>query len=230
MAMKSKSLFLLVLGCLCGGTLLALDDAEFWNLGFSADSRYVCFGQYWVDSDMLVANAEVSVVDVARNVFVPNGTGRLRGSIPVSIGSNGRNAVVDLIRTLQPIVSRHAIQHINQGRIIYLNIDDSKEHDAIDFKDFQTDDQYSVRLIERVNSSGAAFHIRGSLTRTNGTQRSFSVGAPDYYRPNVLGYDISQIVVAPNDRNYIFVIKQRLSRKDGAPVTRYMLETLSIDQ
>ena len=69
--MGYKKLLLLLALIVQSAALFAIDNAEFWNLGFSNDSRYFSFGQYWVTSDRFVANAEMNVIDVANNDFVP---------------------------------------------------------------------------------------------------------------------------------------------------------------
>lgn len=210
-------------------SLAALDDAEFWNLGFSADSRYMCFAQYWVDSRGLFANAEIRVVDMKRNSFVSNGSAQLRSTMQVSVGGNGRNSVLDLVRGNNAVLSSYAIEHMRRGRIVYLRVGGGAASNTIDFQDFQSDNHYSIRLISSRNSSGVAFSIRGSITLADGTRRDFSVGLPDYYRPNVVSYTVSQIIVAPDNRSHVFVIEQLVDVGGIAPVARYMVETLSID-
>lgn len=229
--MNNKKIICIILLCISTTALFALGNAEFWNLGFSADSRYVCFGQYWVESQGLHASAEMSVIDVARNSFVDDGRSYQRSSAPVSVGNNGRNAILDLIRTNNAILNRYAIEHTNQGRIIYVRVADTAQSGTIDFQDFQSNDRYSIRIVNAINNTGAAFHLQGIITRANGVQRPFSVGLPGYYRPNVQNYAIAQIIVAPNNRNYVFVIEQLIDQEDGGSlVIRYMIETLSVDQ
>lgn len=227
-----KSLFLLLfilLFIVPAASLVALDDAEFWNLGFSADSRYMCFAQYWVDSRGLFANAEIRVVDVKRNSFVNNGEAQSRSTTPVSVGGNGRNSVLDLVRSTNAVLSRYAIEHVRRGRIIYLRVGGTPSSDMIEFQDFQSNNRYSIRLLSSQNSSGVAFHLQGHITKADGTRRDFSVGLPDYYRPNVVKYTVSQIIVAPDNRGHVFVIAQLVNAGKAVPVTRYMVETLSID-
>lgn len=229
--MNRKKFVCIILLCIPTVSLFSLGTAEFWNLGFSADSRYVCFGQYWVEAQSLHANAEISVVDVVSNSFVDGGRTNLRSSTPVSAGNNGRNVMLDLIRRNNTRLNRYSIEHANQGRIIYLRITNTPQSNTINFQDFQSNSRYSIQLISSKNSTGAAFHLQGTITGTNGVQRPFSVGLPNYYRPNVQDYTIAQIIVAPNNRNYVFIIEQLINQESGrSPAVRYMIETLSIDQ
>jgi len=144
----------------------------------------------------------------AKNSFAPNGSNSFQSTQRVATGSNGRNALLEAVRAAHSTLTRYEIKHVNQGRIIYLRINGAEPTDTINFKDFQSGNEYSVRMVQQANSSGASFHIRGTITFADGRQRSFTVGLPDYYRPNVSHYTLSQIILSPNNRGHIFVIKQ----------------------
>ena len=207
--------------------LLASEQAEFWNLGFSQNGSIFAFAQYWVTTNGSAVNAELYIVDTARNTFVEGGQHQFQERYSLSAGNDGRNAVLKLIDQKDNDMRLHKINYLEQGRIIYLDLDDRNLNDSISFKDFENNKEYAIDLKQRVNENSAAFHINGRVRHANGAWQPFTVGLANYFRPDVLRYEIAQILVASDA--HVFVVEQLVSSRPQQTSTRYMVETAVID-
>lgn len=210
-------------------SIYAAENAEFWNLGFSSDSRYFSFAQFWVANYSATANAELYFVDTARNQFVEGSGEQVSGSQQVAVGNNGRNAVLELVRSGTRYFDQYRINHLRQGRIIYINLQNEKSTSAVTFKDHLTNTAYTVNINQNNAIDGAAFTINGTVTKSSGKAQQLSVGLPNFFRPNVLSYSISQIILAPDESALVFVVEQVIS-DSSVRKTRFMIETVTLDQ
>jgi len=215
-------LFLLTAFIAAGG-----DIAVFENLGFSADSGVFLFGQYGVESEDGVPFAEVFAVDVARNVFVPNGmfVSRLDSGRPLSLGQDGRGALYKLVGEASTVISEYDIDHLNNGRPIYILVDGDEPKSRIAFRDFNTSIRYELNLDQRSRGTGedvqAAFGIRLTVTHPDDRIDQISIGRPDYYRDGVTQYQITQVLLSPDEDSIIIVVEKWY--ENGT--IRYMVET-----
>ncbi|MCL2191346.1 MAG: DUF2259 domain-containing protein [Treponema sp.] len=233
--MLLKRLFLALAGLLIvgGPALWAGDSASFVNLGFSADGSVYMFAQYGVRSGTLRPWANLFVVDVARNDFVPGGRASYTHDRPIVAGQSGSGAMHSLIARNAPLAERHGVIFPNQGQPLYIALpgDPALYNRSITFRDFASRDTtvyYEARLVETIEGSGA--NVRSSffinLRRTHhGETRTFTVGSPSIWRDGILSYRIRQVLVSPSGDSMIFVIEMRRVAGNTHDI-RYMVEAL----
>jgi len=213
--------------------LWAGDSASFVNLGFSADGSVYMFAQYGVRSGTLRPWADLFVVDVARNDFVPGGRSSYTHNRPIVAGQSGSGAMHSLIARNAPLAARHGVVFPNQGQPLYIALvgDPALYNRPITFRDFASRDStvyYEASLVETIEGSGA--NLRSSffinLRKTHrGDTRTFTVGSPSIWRDGILSYRIRQVLVSPSGDSMIFVIEMRRIAGDTHDI-RYMVEAL----
>jgi len=216
-----------------GAALWAGDSASFVNLGFSADGSVYMFAQYGVRSGTLRPWADIFIVDVARNDFVPGGRASYTHARPILAGQTGSGAMHALIARNAPLAERHGVTFPNQGQPLYIALrgDPALTNDPITFRDFASADSviyYEARLVETTEGFGAnarsSFFI--NLRRTHrGETRNFIVGSPGVWRDGILSYRIRQVLVSPSGESLIFVIEMRQAAGNAHDI-RYMVEAI----
>ena len=207
--------------------LFAGDTATFVDLGFSPDGSIYMFGQYGVQSGNLRPWADLFVVDVARNSFVPNGRLSYVHDNPVVAGQNGIGALHRLIAQNAPLAERHSVDYSFQGQPLFISLDNTDE--TIEFRDFDNGVTYRATLVSLVEGEGenlrSSFFINLESISRDGLRRAYTVGSPQLRRPLISSYDIQRVMIAPMDGAMIFVIKMR--RLDGDSFSiRYMVEAV----
>ncbi len=212
-------------------SLSANDVAQFANLGFSPDSRVFMFAQYGIHGDSGQPFAEIYTVDVPGNVFTNGGVARETFTTPITPGQDGRSALYSLLPEVQDQVSRHRIDHINQGRLIYLFVNGEEPRSQIEFRDFESGNRYSIVLEQDSQGEGetgrAAFYLDVALTLSNGRRYEHRVGRPGFFRDGVSRYRILQAILAPDDRSLVVVVERITDTATGARI-RYMVETVRL--
>jgi predicted secreted protein len=210
--------------------LKAGDSASFVDLGFSADGRIYMFAQHGVRSGTLYPWADLFVVDVARNDFVPQGRIPYAHDKPINAGQDGSGALYRLLTQNAELIERYGLSYPNQGQPLYiaLNGDPSYEGAAITFRDFGSDISYRANLVEKINGSGknvrSSFYI--TLESTDGdVEETFTIGTPQLERTSIFSYRIKKVLVAPSGNALIFVIEMKRHGENG-PDIRYMVEAL----
>lgn len=218
-------LFLFVALIAAGG-----DIAMFENLGFSGDSRVFLFGQYGIDAADSAPFAELYVVDVPSNSFVPDGVfTNKRTGVPLSLGQDGRGSLFGLIGEAQDLITKYDIDHLSNGRPIYILVDGETPKDRIEFRDFNTNTRYAFVLSQdqrtRNDTVEASFHIALTVTYPDDRSRTVTIGREGYYRPEVSAYRITQVLLSPDENSIVVVVEKLLT--DGS--IRYMVETAPLD-
>lgn len=211
-------------------TLSAGDAAAFLNLGFSPDGRYFLFGVHGVEEETSHPYAELYLVDVPRNEFVPAGIQQKTFAVSLLPGQESIGALLALLYDAIPLVEKHRIDHLRQGRLLYILLDGERPKEYLEFRDFYTSTLYRVTLIQTEKgskeTSEAAFHLQVVITGREGTHRTYLVGRPNYYRKGVQEYRIRQVILAPDDASLVFVMEKRIYAPTG-PSIRYMVETIT---
>jgi predicted secreted protein len=229
-----KKLFLLV--CLAlilyGPCLWAGDVALFVDLGFSPDGKTYMFAQYGVQSESLRPWADLYVVDVPQNNFVPGGKISYVHTVPVIAGQDGSGALYRLIAQNAALAERHKINYIFQGQPLFIALNgQSAPESAVEFRDFEQGASYRASLVSSVEGSGAnlrsSFHINLERTGRDGKRQTYTVGTPQLKRPLIGSYGIKKVMVAPHDGSIIFVIEMKKQTDNGFDV-RYMVEALKL--
>ncbi len=216
-----------------GLAVWAGDIATFQNLGFSPNSRYLMFGQYGITDAASSPYADVFIVDIPGNSFVPNGVHSTAPKRVAEPFNNGIGALFTLLRDTTALVRKHAIDHYTTGRPLYILLDGNEPKKTLEFRDFESGAKYTVTLFQSASGSGenvsSSFHIY--MTRAKGSStRSYTIGRPSYSRKGVKRYTIRQVLIAPDDRSLVFVIEKE--EYNGSPAgysVRYMVETVRLD-
>jgi len=222
-------LFTLNIPVVIAGELATLE-----NLGFSADARYFMFGQHVLRNNTGQAYAEIGVVDVPKNDFVPGGW--KKGSWKVTSHQGSRGALYELLNNSRGLKERYGIYHLRQGRLLYTrsNGDETirEEGDemagapALRFRDFERGIEFVVTLhMENARAStAAAFHIELTTTDSNGAVADYTVGRKGYMRSGVVSYRIDRIWCSSDGRSLVLAV----AKEDESASISYMVETLSI--
>jgi len=211
--------------------LFAGDGASFVNLGFSDDSSYFMFGQYGLSSKSIQPYAELSIVDVAKNSFVSQGSFSEKYSEEASAGINAIGTLFRLALKNAATIANYKINPARNGRLLYVLLDGQKPLPSLEFRDFINGNLYNLTLIQQQKKTGstvsACFTINLTLTSKDGKRTSAVVGKADYYRPGVTDYRIKYIILAPDAKSLVFVIEKTMPTDTGADI-RYMVETIKL--
>ncbi|MDA3956449.1 DUF2259 domain-containing protein [Oceanispirochaeta sp.] len=229
--MKKKLLTLSVLILLILTGLYAGDKAEFINMGFSPDGKYFLFGQYGFAAEKSQSYADLFLVDVRNNKFVPAAvfSGEYKGTLEPGQSPDG--ALFSLLETAIPARKKYNIDYLKKGRPLYIRISDTEESiDVLDFRDFETGSRFSMELIQDLkrNDDGLAlessFYIEMTFTGSGGVTVPFVIGHPDFKRKGIGEYRIERVLTDPTNQSVIIII----SKIDNELNVRYMVETVRI--
>jgi len=232
MILKRLSIVLAGLLMANASTVWAGDSATFVNLGFSADGNYYMFSQFGVRTDSLRPWADLFVVDVGRNSFVPDGKISYTHERPIVAGQNGAGAMHSLIARNAALSERHGVRFPNQGQPLYIALagDPALANETINFRDFQSGFSYVASLAETVEGSGASlrssFRINLTSNGPDGRTRAFTIGT-SIWRPGILSYRIRQVLISPTGNSMIFVVEMRQASGDTHNI-RYMVEAVRL--
>ncbi len=208
--------------------LFAVDTALFANLGFSEDGEVFVFAQYGVIQDKLFA--DIFFVDILKNEFLPGATRSAVYSVPLSAGQNGVSGLYTLLLESRDLIHEHEINHLYQGRLIYLAVSLEDNQEEFEFRDFEGEKKYRVQLHQSQQFYGTDVEAEFSITLQVADEQSkqkYIVGRPDYYRSGVSEYTIRQIILSPPETALIFVVDKIYATADAQRV-RYMVETVGI--
>lgn len=233
--MLFKRTFLVLSGLLLivnASVLWAGDSASFIDLGFSPDGSIYMFAQYGVKSGILKSWADLYIVDVERNDFVPEGRISYTHDNSIEAGQDGAGSLYRMIAKNAALIERYGVSYPNQGLPLYiaLNGDPAYEGKKIAFRDFISGVSYQADLIETITGSGknarSSFHIVLQSVDTDGEVKNYKIGTPDLQRSSILSYRIKKVLVAPSGNSLVFVIEMKRYAENG-PDVRYMIEALS---
>ena len=235
--MKRSILCLLLV--LAAAAAMAGDLAVLENLGFSADGRYFMFGQHVLVTDAGQAYAEVALVDVPRNDFVPGGWKKSSWNVRILPNQDSRGALYELLSESTDLKKRYGISHLEQGRLLYARnngddtMTDAAEGEeavpALSFRDFERGREFSMALYQEELAEGegpaASFHIELTVVEPSGVEESYVVGRKGYHRDGVAAYSIVRVWAGPDGRSLVIVVA-----KEAADLSvRYMVETLVLN-
>jgi predicted secreted protein len=232
MSLKKKVITSFVL-LICVSALWAGDTAIFVDLGFSPDGRTYMFGQYGVLSPSLKPWAELYIVDMASNNFVPNGRISFTQDTPIIAGQDGSGVFYQLLANNTQIANRYNINCRNQGLPLYISRDVTppERGENIDFRDFISGKTYNAQLIPTISGSGmntqSRFHINLNVSSPNHQSRNYTVGTPNFSRQRILSYNFKRVIIDARGESVIFVIEMRQAADDGHNI-RYMVEALRL--
>lgn len=229
MFFKKTILTVLLVILTCVSALWAGDSAVFVDLGFSPDGRTFMFGQYGVQSASLKPWAEIYVVDMASNTFVPNGRLSHTQNTPIRAGQDGSGVLYQLLANNLNLTNRYRIDNQNQGQPLYIsrNENPSASGETIEFRDFLSGNSYKARLIPNYTGSGqnlrSQFYILLEVRSPSGQTREYTVGTPNFQRQQISSYHIKRVNIDPTGSSMIFVIEMKRAAQSGYDI-RYMVE------
>ncbi len=207
------------------------DVAQFDNLGFSPDGRYFMFGQHGVIEKTSYPYAEISIVDVPANAFVPQGVKKVSYAQGVEPGATGLGALLNALGDVAAEKRQYRIDHLVTGRLLYLLVDGVNPAETLEFRDFQAGAKYSVTLVQtsglKETVPGAAFSLKLTVTGRDGTAKDYAVGIAGLVRAGVKTYRIKQVVLGPDGAALVFVIQKEETDGTGVNI-RYMVETVRL--
>jgi predicted secreted protein len=234
--MQKKSFYPVLVALIFSGLRLwAGDNASFVDLGFSPDGTIYMFAQYGVESNTLRPWAELAVVDVPKNIFVPGGRVSYTHARAVTNGQDGSGALYHLIARNGALANRYGVDFLLQGYPLYISLETSDRAgdggEVIEFRDFQAKVSYKATLIPTLEGSGnnlkSSFFINLERTARDGSKRTYTVGSPNVKRPLIRSYRIRKAMIAPQDGSLILVIEMKKSGNEGFDI-RYMAEALRL--
>jgi predicted secreted protein len=211
--------------------LWAGDSASFVDLGFSSNGSIYMFAQYGVKSDSLKSWADLYIVDVARNNFVPGGRISYTHDKPIDAGQDGAGAFYRIITKNAGLIERYEISYPNQGQPLYiaLNGDPAYEGKTVAFRDFVSGVSYQANLVEKITGSGknakSSFYITLESVDSDGEEKKFTIGTPQLERNFIFSYRIKKVLIAPSGNSLIFVVEMKCYAENGHDI-RYMVESL----
>ena len=233
MFMKKTVFTVLIIFFTCVSALWAGDSAVFVDLGFSQDGRMYMFGQYGVQASTLRPWAEIYVVDVSRNIFVPDGRASITQNIPIRAGQDGSGVFHQLVSGNSSLVNRNGIIHQNQGLPLYISRDENPpvHGEIITFRDFLSGTSYVAQLIPTINGSGqnarSRFYINLEAASSTGQNKNYTVGTPNHSRQGIVQYNIKRVIIDEKGSSVIFIIEMKQAVSDGFNI-RYMIEAVRL--
>jgi predicted secreted protein len=233
MFIKKAVLAVLIFFFTCVSALWAGDAAVFVDLGFSPDGRTYMFGQHGVLSPSLRPWAELYIVDVARNVFVPSGRISFTQDTPIRAGQDGSGILHRLVSNNTSLTSRHNINFQNQGLPLYISreVNPPSRGERIEFRDFLSGKRFTAQLVPTITGSGqnvrSQFHINMEVISPNGQIQRYTVGTPNFVRPLIAQYNFKRVLIDANGGSVIFVIEMRRVAANGFDI-RYMVEAVRL--
>jgi predicted secreted protein len=226
-------IIVLIVSTVFTGALSAGDVASFVDLGFSENGRTYMFAQYGVNEQTLLPWAELFIVDIASNTFVPGGRLSYKHDKPVALGQDGSAALLRVVSHNNGIIRKYRSNLMRQGIPLFISLQDVRDSGGhkIDFRDFERGVYYNAALKTIIYGSGSdirsSFFINLSSITGMGAQKTYIVGSPAVRRPGVTTYSIKKAIVSPDRSAMILVIEMTLLSGNGADI-RYMIEALSL--
>ena len=230
--MLLKKIIFFFLGALtCASCLWAGDTASFVDLGFSNDGRIYAFGQYGVQSRTLKPWADIYIVDVAKNEFVPGGRVSYVHSSSIIVGQDGSGVFYNLVGNNKALMDRYGVIFSNQGQPLFISLEPypPANGETVEFRDFSSGKSYKARLVPTFEGTGnnlkSSFYINLDVSSPLGVSRRYTIGNPQIKRPMIRQYNINRVIIDSRGNSLIFVIEMIVNSEDG-PNIRYMVETV----
>lgn len=215
------------------GISFAGDAAAFKDIGFSNDGRIYVFGQYGMTDVKFTPYAEIYVVDVEKNEYIPGGVFR---NLDSKSGKGGREVYDNLYSRHSSEISKYGCAKTSSDDTLYVLENESKSGtEEISFKNYGDENSmaqcdYTVRLVPRFEGSGrnckSCFYIDLSIKKS-GTEKRYKVGSPERMRAGVTGYKIVRILRDARRTSLVFVVEKTVEDQGGTSI-RYMVETVKL--
>jgi len=231
MLLKKIFLIISVTLIICVSGLWAGDTASFVDMGFSMDGKVYMFGQYGVQLPSLRPWADLCIVDVTTNNFVPGGRISHTHDSRIQAGQDGSGVFYRLLAGNSELANRHRVSFPNQGQPLYISLDPNPpaSGETIEFRDFISGKSYKANLVPSFEGSGrnfrSSFYISLESRTSGGRIEKYTIGTPQVKRNQISAYNFKRVLVDPSGNSLIFVIEMR-RLGDGGHDIRYMVEAL----
>lgn len=230
--MQKKVLYIyMVLSLVLGNVVFSGELSNFEIIGFNDSLTHIAFTEYGTNNDVQ-PYASISIVNLQRNSFVPNGV--FTGVYPTSdsIDEDGKSAFYSEFLNASNMLKQYNINPTNTGNLIYILLDSEYVKESFNFTDYRTNYNYAVSLQQDIK--GAGINAKGAFTiylQVNKNGRSFSrtIGNQGYYREGVTLYKVRSIYSTSDNKSLVFVIETISYDSEGESNIHYMIETVSID-
>jgi len=229
--MKKRLVLTITLILIAVTGVFAGDKAELVNLGFSPDGRYFMFGQYGYSPETSKSYAEIYLVDVEKNSFVPGGIFKGEYISFIEPGQSADGSLYTLLESVSSIREKYNVDYIQKGRPLYIRIEETEESmSALDFRDFETGSRYRMNLNQdtRMDEEGlpveSSFHIELNYSTASREDIPFMIGHPDFKRKDIGSYRIERVLTDPKGHSLVII----LAKIDRDLNIRYMVETLRL--
>ncbi len=211
--------------------LFAGDVSNFVNLGFSDNGKYFMFGEHGVVSDFQKAYSNMWLVNVEKNAFVSGGVYSGEYDTVIEPGESSLGALLKLVDKGSSKINLYNIDYLEQGRPLYVRINDDNNVDALSFRDFVSGLNYNFELVKNVREVGSRYYstfgVNLETTDKNGKVRTYKLGNPSYERKDIKDYKIERILHSSTGTSIVVVISKQIV--DGENINiRYMVETISL--
>lgn len=206
------------------------DIANFIDIGFSSDgSRYV-FGQHGITDGEFRAYADIYCVDVPTNRFIPGGVFSTAPS-RATAGKDGSTVFAALRDSIAMYLKKLDVDGSKSGRALYIQAQDEKRPDKLEFRDFETGREFTVTMHSFTEGSGASvrssFYLVLELVYPDGRTDHKTIGLPGFKRKGIQDYRIRRVVTDNGGSSIVFVVEKITCDKNGESV-RYMVETIKL--
>lgn len=234
-----KRLLVLAL-CLVCAHLNAGDAAVLCDEGFSFDGNFYVFGQYGKRDKTFQSYADIFVVDIQKNDFVPNAVFHTPASVQTA-SKPSYSVFNDLLDKSRYCISTYKPAPAHSNQVLYILEDDDKAgSDPVSFTDFEKTlghgdpNSYNVVLLKDLTGSGtncrSSFAIHMEKKSPSGVivaRQTF--GSPTILRRGVTDYKITKIVFNEKTRAVVFFIEKTLIDATGVNI-RYMVECGTLNE
>lgn len=214
---------------ICVATAIALfagDVANLVDLGFSNNGKIYAFGEYGMLDKNYRSYAEIYIVDVEKNEYVPGGVFKTSPTA-VTAHKDSKSIFLSVQNRAMNALKKHNINEKNEGRPIYAQSEKTKDRSNFEFRDFETNYTYNVILHKKTKDLNAAFYISFSAIAPDGSKKTYRLGRENYFRPGVKDYNIKRVLINPENNALVFIIEKVLRDSSGDCI-RYMVETITL--
>lgn len=203
------------------------DIANFVNLGFSSDGTKFAFGQYGRVDTTYRSYAEIYCVDVQNNSFLPSGVFKTSPTKETE-NTDGKTTFLKLLDRANYSLEKWKINQKNEGRPLYVLTDQTLTAQTLTFRDFETNDEYTVIMHkEKKSNLEAAFYITVEVIKPNGAKNKYEIGQKGKIRSGIRDYTIKKVIIDNTNKSLIFIIEKLVYDKSGNS-TRYMVEAMML--
>ncbi len=214
----------LILTLFVAGHLWAGDAATFLSVGCSEDFRYYAFAQYGVQDGSGFPYAELYIVDVPENNFVPSGV--VKHLWKEEALAQGIHVLLNTRAATDSILSAYHISELFQMRHVVPPADSERTAVKWQNKDGETiyvSMQQESRGDPAQYSSEAAFSLHMTAP-----QDTLAIGKINRFRDYIVRYDIDRVLANEKQTAFVFVLRMTQIGFEG-PSIRYMVETVMLD-